>query len=127
MPDLFTIGYEATILDRVLDALLEAGVTDLVDKIGMEILSGPHVKYVNDVGNKGFTTVTIIKTSHISMHVWDELDPKLVQLDVYSCACFDPQDVFDHFESFEPVKVSYKFLDREDGMHEIDAAWTFKR
>lgn len=31
MPDLFTIGYEATILDRVLDALLEAGVTDLVD------------------------------------------------------------------------------------------------
>lgn len=31
MPDLFTIGYEATTLDRVLDALLGAGVTDLVD------------------------------------------------------------------------------------------------
>ena len=31
MPDLFTIGYEATTLDRVLDALLAAGVTDLVD------------------------------------------------------------------------------------------------
>lgn len=31
MPDLFTIGYEATTLDRVLDALIQAGVTDLVD------------------------------------------------------------------------------------------------
>ncbi len=31
MPDLFTIGYEATTLDRVLDALIAAGVTDLVD------------------------------------------------------------------------------------------------
>lgn len=31
MPDLFTIGYEATTLDRVLDALVQAGVSDLVD------------------------------------------------------------------------------------------------
>ena len=31
MPDLFTIGYEKTTLDRVLDALAAAGVTDLVD------------------------------------------------------------------------------------------------
>ena len=99
----------------------------LAEKIDMEILSGPHVEYVNDVGNKGFTSVAIIKTSHISMHIWDEQSPALVQLDVYSCKNFNPKDVFDHFKQFDPTVISYKFLDREHGMHEINLGWNFKR
>jgi len=41
-------------------------------------------------GNQGLTSVTIIETSHIAVHVWDEVSPALMQMDVYSCAeCAD--------------------------------------
>ena len=37
-------------------------------------------------GNRGVTAFAIIETSHIAMHIWDEPNPALVQLDVYTCA-----------------------------------------
>ena len=41
-------------------------VTNLIDRIGMTLLSGPHVEYVDVPGNVGMTTVSIIETSHIA-------------------------------------------------------------
>ena len=65
----------------------------LVDKIGMKILMGPYAVYSDMEGNRGLTAVTIIETSHIAMHIWDEPKPALMQLDVYSCGDFDPTDI----------------------------------
>ena len=70
-------------------------VRNLIKKIDMKLLAGPYTTYVNETGNKGMTSVAIIETSHIALHIWDEVNPGLMQLDVYSCANFDPQDVFD--------------------------------
>ena len=70
-------------------------------------------------GNRGLTCVGIIETSHIALHCWDEDDPGLFQLDVYSCKDFDPMAVVEHFGCFEPVKVEYKFLDREFELVEL--------
>jgi S-adenosylmethionine/arginine decarboxylase-like enzyme len=53
------------------------------------------------------------------MHIWDESQPALVQLDVYSCSDFDPKTVFEHLESMKPVVIDYKFLDREKQFIEI--------
>ena len=47
----------------------------LVEKIGMKILMGPYAVYSDMIGNRGLTAVTIIETSHIAMHVWDEDEP----------------------------------------------------
>ena len=44
-----------------------------------------------------------------------------MQLDVYSCANFNPQDIFNEInELFETVKIEYKFLDREKELLEVN-------
>jgi S-adenosylmethionine/arginine decarboxylase-like enzyme len=93
---------------------------ELVKTINMKILMGPYSVYSNMVGNQGLTAVTIIETSHIALHVWDEEDPALMQLDVYTCSTLDINDVFKAIEQWEPSKVEYKYIDRENGLTLIE-------
>ena len=92
----------------------------LVDKIGMNILMGPYAVYSDMEGNQGLTAVTIIETSHIALHVWDEAEPALMQLDVYTCSALDINDVFESIQEWEPSKIEYKYIDREHGLTLID-------
>jgi S-adenosylmethionine/arginine decarboxylase-like enzyme len=92
----------------------------LVDKIGMKILMGPYAIYSDMVGNQGLTAVTIIETSHIAMHVWDEVDPALMQLDVYTCSTLNIDDVFLALSDFAPVNVQFKYIDREHDLTLLD-------
>lgn len=92
----------------------------LVQKIDMNILMGPYAVYSDMVGNQGLTAVTIIETSHIALHVWDEVEPALAQLDVYTCSTLNIQDVFDAIQEWEPVKVEYKYIDRENELTLIE-------
>ena len=95
-------------------------IRSLIKKIDMKLLAGPYTTYVNEKGNKGMTSVAIIETSHIALHIWDEVSPGLMQLDVYSCADFNPSDVFDKVnELFQTIKMEYKFLDREKELVEV--------
>ena len=96
-------------------------IRSLIKKIQMKLLAGPYTTYVNELGNKGMTSVAIIETSHIALHIWDETNPGLMQLDVYSCADFSPHDVFDEVEKmFDTKKIEYKFLDREKELVEVN-------
>ena len=95
-------------------------IRGLIKKIDMKLLAGPYTTYVNEKGNKGMTSVAIIETSHIALHIWDEANPGLMQLDVYSCADFEPDDVFEEVNlMFKTVKIEYKFLDREQELVEV--------
>jgi S-adenosylmethionine/arginine decarboxylase-like enzyme len=94
-------------------------MASLVKKIGMKICQGPITSYVDVPGNRGLTGVVIIETSHIALHVWDECEPNLMQLDVYTCGEFDPHQVLEELEQFNPVKVEHKYLDREHGLVEL--------
>lgn len=94
-------------------------VRSLIDKIGMKALVGPFAKYLDVTGNRGLTVACIIETSHIAMHVWDEPDPALIQLDVYTCGALDIDIIFNEIKQFDPVKVEYKYLDREHGLNEV--------
>jgi S-adenosylmethionine/arginine decarboxylase-like enzyme len=89
---------------------------NLIEKIDMKLLAGPIGVYLDVEGNRGMTMVAIIETSHIAMHVWDEQQPALMQLDVYTCGALDPQKVFDHLQVFKPVHVEHLFLDRENNI-----------
>jgi S-adenosylmethionine/arginine decarboxylase-like enzyme len=91
----------------------------LVDKIGMKVMMGPFAKYLNVEGNRGLTAVAIIETSHIALHVWDEDQPALLQLDVYTCGPLDPYDVVEALREFHPVKIEMKYLDRENKLIEL--------
>lgn len=92
----------------------------LVDRIGMNILMGPYAVYSDMEGNQGLTAVTIIETSHIALHVWDEAEPALMQLDVYTCSALDINQVFESIQEWEPTKIEYKYIDREHGLTLID-------
>ena len=95
-------------------------VKDLIEKIGMKILIGPFAKYCTKEGNRGLTVATIIETSHVVIHVWDEKFPALVQLDVYTCGPLDKNIVFEWLEQYNPTKVEYKYLDREHGLKNVE-------
>ena len=85
---------------------------NLVEKIDMNLIKGPYAAYVSKEGNRGVTGVVMIETSHISIHIWDEIKPALVQCDVYSCAEFSSNEVLANFMIMEPTKIEYMLLDR---------------
>ena len=92
---------------------------ELIEGINMKILFGPEARYVDIVGNRGLTCFAIIETSHVVMHTWDECDPAIIQLDVYTCGELNTDVVFDFLKQFDPIKIDYKYLDRETDLHEI--------
>ena len=90
---------------------------EFIDSINMKILMGPYVKYCNVEGNRGITGIAVIETSHIAIHVWDEPNPALMQIDVYSCAEFDVDEIAEKIKSdFDVMKLDYKYLNRETGL-----------
>ena len=66
---------------------------EFIRSINMKLFMGPYVKYCKMPGNRGITAVAIIETSHIAMHIWDEVSPALMQFDVYSCSELDVKDI----------------------------------
>jgi S-adenosylmethionine/arginine decarboxylase-like enzyme len=84
---------------------------EFVESINMKIFMGPYVKYCHMEGNRGITAVAIIETSHIAMHIWDEINPALMQFDVYSCGNLDVEAICKKIkEDFNIQKIEYKFL-----------------
>ena len=105
----------AEVLDPPKDLkMMRKWTKGLIKDIDMKILAGPYAKYCDVKGNRGLTCVTIIETSHITLHSWDENNPALVQLDVYSCKELDETVVFDYVYKFMPVRMSYRYFDREN-------------
>jgi S-adenosylmethionine/arginine decarboxylase-like enzyme len=93
---------------------------DFIASINMKVMLGPYVAYCNNEGNRGITGVAVIETSHIAIHVWDEPVPALMQIDIYSCAEFNPYLISDKLKKdFDVVKMDYKFLNRETGLKSI--------
>ena len=89
---------------------------DLVERVGMKILMGPHATYVDTPGNKGVTAIVGIETSHIAFHVWDEEVPAKLQFDLYTCGSLDKDVVIEAVkERFELVSADYRIFDREHG------------
>lgn len=87
---------------------------NLVADIGMKICKhgGPHVDYVDSPGNCGIAGVVMIETSHISIHVWDQLEKPLVQMDVYSCAPFAIGIIQNYLDYMMPFNYHIVMLDR---------------
>ena len=43
-----------------------------------------------------------------------------MQLDVYTCGDFNTDLIFEELIQFEPIKIEYKYLDREKELKEIN-------
>jgi len=91
-------------------------LTNLVNQIDMKIIKGPFASYVDKDGNKGLTAIVMIETSHIAFHIWDEVDPGLIQFDLYTCGQLELDKVISIFkETFDVVEMDYVLFDRENG------------
>ena len=91
----------------------------IIKAIDMKAMYGPTATYCKMPGNRGVTAFAIIETSHIALHIWDEINPALVQLDVYSCSDFEPKKVLDILQELNPTKIEDKYLDREKGFRDL--------
>jgi len=112
----------AEITDPPYDAVdIKRWMKNLVEDIGMNILMGPYAIYSDMEGNQGLTAVTIIETSHLAIHVWDECEPALMQMDVYTCSHLELDTIWKAIEEFKPTKVEYKFIDREHSLTLLDS------
>lgn len=87
----------------------------LVDAIGMRVCIEPRSIYVSEPGNEGLTGQIGLETSHASIHIWDAEQPALVQMDVYSCRCFNNQMVMTLLEEFDIIEAEIMSIDRADG------------
>lgn len=91
---------------------LEDWVIRLINALDMKVLDGPHSMYCDIEGNRGITTVTLLTTSHIIIHIFENEYDSEVHLDVYSCSNIDLQVIFSFLHELNINDVSYKFLDR---------------
>ena len=98
---------------------LNKWLTELVHKVGMQVVAGPTSVYVNEPGNEGVTGTITLATSHAAIHVWDNEKPSLVQFDIYSCKEYSIETVLDHFNEFEMVSYEWIFIDRNQGLDPI--------
>ena len=102
---------------------LRKWLRNLVKKIDMKIIKGPYAAYVSKEGNRGLTGIVMIETSHISIHIWDEESPALVQCDVYSCAEFSSNEVLAEFVSMDVVTIDKIILDRANTLTITHCDW----
>ena len=81
--------------------------------VGMRVIGGPLAVYSEMEGNRGITAVAILDFSHLAIHVWDEVDPALVEFDLFSCKDFDPEVVLKELDKFELVSYTMKIQSRQ--------------
>ena len=99
---------------------LEIWTADLIRRMGMECLSGPHASMVYDKGNVGPTVIASLKTSHMAMHIWTEYEGyDLIEFDFYTCGEMDVDIIRNHLDMFGLQKIEMKLLDREHGLEEM--------
>jgi len=74
-------------------------LAELVRVIDMEILINPHSKYCDIKGNEGVTGTCVITTSHVSIHIWSEVENPYIRMDIYSCKDFDAKKVLEYVDT----------------------------
>ena len=96
--------------------IVDYWLRELVDKVDMKILFGPHTTYCETEGNVGVTGVVCIETSHASIHIWNEAEPPFLKFDLYSCKDFSSDVVIDHLNYFGLIDYEYMIIDRNNGI-----------
>ena len=98
---------------------------DFVGRIGMKVVQGPFASMITEEGNRGLTASVMIETSHIAFHIWDEMDPSLIQFDLYTCSELNVNYVLDTISSFfNFTEYQYMVLDRKNGFKVIQGVYS---
>lgn len=101
------------------EKFVEQWLTDIVYSMNMEVLREASASYCEQVGNRGMTADILITTSHMILHTWDECEQPFIEFDIYTCSELDPEMAFKALEVFGAHSISYKFLDRYNGLTDL--------
>lgn len=96
----------------VKEEVLNQWMTELVDDIGMKVVVPARSKYVEAEGNEGLTGSVNIETSHMAIHIWSAQSPARVEMDVYSCDCFELETILNKLKEFGLEKYHHMMIDR---------------
>jgi S-adenosylmethionine/arginine decarboxylase-like enzyme len=98
-------------------AKAKAWLVSIIEGIGMKVAQGleanPIGYYCNLPGNVGLTAAGILETSHVVIHIWDQVRPAKVHFDLYSCSHFTIDQIVEYLKPLGIVELRGKFLDRE--------------
>ena len=97
MRDHFHLIVMGDYADSIIKEKLDFLVRLIVKTIGMTILGGPYIHYSNKKHHEGYTVLTAIDTSHISIHTWNTGE---FQFDLYSCKTFNPEKNYKNINRF---------------------------
>jgi S-adenosylmethionine/arginine decarboxylase-like enzyme len=96
-------------------AAMDAWLLETVAAVNMKVLMGPFSTRCETAGNVGVTGIVVIETSHLSCHCWEEASEPFMNVDLYSCATFKPDDVVQTIRKhFDASAVTVLFIDRND-------------
>ena len=102
------------------ERFVEQWLTDIVHGMNMEVLRTASAAYCEQEGNRGMTADVLITTSHMVLHTWDECEQPFIEFDIYTCSELDPEMAFAALRSaFGARDISYKFIDRYNGLTDI--------
>lgn len=88
---------------------------DLVAAVRMQVAIEPRSFYVATPGNEGLTGQIGLSTSHAAVHVWDHVSPGMVQMDLYSCSCFENEEVLNLVRRWGLLEYELMTINRNDG------------
>jgi S-adenosylmethionine/arginine decarboxylase-like enzyme len=101
-------------------SIINEWFTRLVERVSMKVVAGPTSVYVSEEGNEGLTGTVTLATSYSSIHIWDNDKPPMFQFDLYSCSCFNPEEVLEHLNQFGLIDYEYMLIDRNQGFKLIE-------
>mgnify|MGYP001578198420 CR=1 FL=1 len=94
------ILFDATITNPPRDEqAMKDFLSELIVSIDMTVASltngqsNPIAWYCDELDNEGMTASAILTTSHVVLHVWDQVEKPELHFDLYSCSDFDPDFV----------------------------------
>lgn len=96
------------------EEVLNKWMTELVSDIGMKVVVPAKSKYVDAPGNEGLTGSINIETSHMAIHIWSEQTPPKLEMDVYSCACFETETILKKLDEWGLMRYHDLMVDRNE-------------
>jgi len=101
--------------EQAMKLFLSKLITD-IDMVVADLGNGqqnPQAWYCEDENNEGMTAQAILTTSHVVLHVWDQIEKPELHFDLYSCSDFDPYFVVEKLhEIFGIVEGSGHIINR---------------
>ena len=106
---------------------LNQWLRETVAAVRMQVCIEPRSFYVSIPGNEGLTGQIGLSTSHLAVHIWDEVQPAMVQLDLYSCAPFESWEVLDMLRKWGLIDAELMMIDRNRGFVVTEHTWQADR